>query len=215
MKTPLISLLATAFTLAVASDVETQPEPCAVRAWVRAEDLSPDHVSRGELRIKVPRAECANQVASVALRLQLDEFGELKFLKKGAVLPEVQPSNQSAPAGYEDWMGSGVVYDYQAHDDGLSDPELWTVKAEERRAWSTEATLIENNPSSLTFALMYRCSCIADLSQAIVTSFTVAVPAVNYPPVLNQYRQLYGPVSRHSYADLGYRYIAVGIFTCI
>ncbi|KAJ6581812.1 hypothetical protein B0H19DRAFT_890359, partial [Mycena capillaripes] len=52
------------------------PELCTVRAWVRAEDLSPDHVSRGELRIKVPRAECANQIASVSLRLQLDEFGE-------------------------------------------------------------------------------------------------------------------------------------------
>jgi hypothetical protein len=43
-------------------------------------------------------------------------------------------------------MEGDVVYDYQAHDDGLSDPELWTVKAEERRAWTTEATLLENNP---------------------------------------------------------------------
>ncbi|KAJ7696429.1 hypothetical protein B0H17DRAFT_893479, partial [Mycena rosella] len=51
-------------------------DPCEVRAWVRAEDLSPEHVSHGELRIKVPRAQCTQQIASVALRLQLDEFSE-------------------------------------------------------------------------------------------------------------------------------------------
>ncbi|KAF7356413.1 hypothetical protein MVEN_00974100 [Mycena venus] len=199
MKTLLASLLlAASFGASSASDIETHPEPCTVRAWVRAEDLSPDHISRGELRIKVPRAECANQIASVALRLQLDEFGEFKYLKGGAIIPEVQPSNQSTPSEYADWMGSDVVYDYQAHDDGLSDPALWAVKAEERRAWTTEATLIENNP---------------DLSQPIVTAFTVAVPRVNYPPVVeNSRRYLRGPVSKHSFSDLGYRYIAVVTF---
>ncbi|KAJ7622908.1 hypothetical protein DFH06DRAFT_1009006, partial [Mycena polygramma] len=134
------------------------PEPCTIRAWVRAQDLSPDHISHGELRIKVPRAECANQIASVALRLQLDEFGEVKFLKKGAVLPEVRPSNQSAPSGYADWTGSDVVYDYQAYEDRFSNPELWTVKAEERRAWTTQATLLDNNPGAFSAA-----RCIASL----------------------------------------------------
>ncbi|KAJ7931703.1 hypothetical protein B0H13DRAFT_1593957 [Mycena leptocephala] len=87
MKTPLVLCLFVAASRARvshASGIDTQPEPCTVRARVRAEDLSPDHISRGELRIKVPRAECANQIASVALRLQFDEFGEFKFLKKGA-----------------------------------------------------------------------------------------------------------------------------------
>ncbi|KAJ7656269.1 hypothetical protein DFH06DRAFT_1473531 [Mycena polygramma] len=201
MKTLLLAVLSAAAFAAVclASEVEIEPkpEPCTIRAWVRAEDLSPDHISHGELRIKVPRAECANQIASVALRLQLDEFGEFKFLKEGAVLPEVRPSNQSAPSGFADWTGSDVVYDYQAHDDGLTNPELWTVKAEERRAWTTQATLLESNP---------------DLSQPIVTPFTVAVPAVNYPPVVNRYRQLFGPIARHSYSDIAYRYIAIVTF---
>ncbi|KAJ7933832.1 hypothetical protein B0H13DRAFT_683881 [Mycena leptocephala] len=198
MKTFLGPLLLFA-VVSLASEVETettQPEPCTVRAWVRAEDLSPDHISRGELRIKAPRAECAHQIESVALRLQLDEFGEFKFLKKGVVLPEVQAANQST-GGYGDWMEGDVVYDYQAHDDGLSDPELWTVKAEERRAWMTEATLLENNP---------------DLSNPIISPFTVAVPAVNYPPVIYRYRQLNDPVKRHAYSDLSYRYIAVVTF---
>ncbi|KAJ7931688.1 hypothetical protein B0H13DRAFT_830992 [Mycena leptocephala] len=187
--------------VSLASDVETettQPEPCTVRAWVRAEDLSPDHISRGELRIKVPRAECAHQIESVALRLQLDEFGEFKFLKKGAVLPEVQASNQSALAGYADWTGSDVVYSYEEHDNSMSDPEFFTVKAEERRAWTTEAALLENNP---------------DLSKPTISPFTVAVPAVNYPPVIYRYRQLHEPVARHAYSDLSYRYIAVRLIS--
>jgi hypothetical protein len=100
--------------------------------------------------------------------------------------------------GYADWTGSDVVYDYQAHDDAMSDPEFFTVKAEERRAWTTEAILLENNP---------------DLSKPIVTPFTVTVPAVNYPPVINRYRQLNGPIARHSFSDLGYRYIAVRLIS--
>ncbi|KAJ6527268.1 hypothetical protein DFH09DRAFT_164284 [Mycena vulgaris] len=183
----------------VESSSQSEPEACQVRAWVRAQDLSPDNTSHGELRIKVPRAECAHQVASVALRLQLDEFGEFKFLKAGVVLPDVQQAaNQSQPAGYEDWVGSSVMYDYQVRDDAMSDPALWTIGAEERRAWTTEATLLDSNP---------------DFSQPVVTPFTVAVPAVNYPPSLNKYRHLDGLVSRHSFSDLSYRYIAVVTFT--
>ncbi|KAJ7809051.1 hypothetical protein B0H14DRAFT_2867794 [Mycena olivaceomarginata] len=183
MKTPLLPLSSVAaFAVSLASGVQwpwiTQLEPCAVRAWVRAEDLSPDHISRGELRLKVTRKECANQIASVALRLQLDEFGEFKFLKKGAVLPEVRVSKESAPVGYEDWMGSDIIMDYQAHDEGLSDPDLWTTFP---------------CPSS--------------------PPFTVAVPAVNYPPVVMVYRSLYGPISRHSCSSLGYHYTAVVTFT--
>ncbi|KAJ7742977.1 hypothetical protein B0H14DRAFT_3167603 [Mycena olivaceomarginata] len=180
----------------------TESEACSVHAWVRAEDLSPNHISRGELRIKVPRPECAHEIASVTLRLQLNEFGEFKYLKNDAVLPAVQATNQSAPDGYADWVGSDIVYDYQAYDNALVDPELWTVKAEERRAWTTEATLVDNNP---------------DLSQPTVTAFTVAVPAVNYPPVFggsSSIGSLSGlrPVFRHSSSDLDYRYIAVVTF---
>ncbi|KAJ7250533.1 hypothetical protein B0H12DRAFT_1019181 [Mycena haematopus] len=136
-------LLGTVFHGSLAQIAIAEPEVCTVRAWVRAEDLSPDHISRGELRIKVPRQDCANQIASVALRLQLDEFGEFKFLKNDAVIPELQPANQTAP-GYAEW----TVHDYRAYTDGLSNPDLWTIKAEERRGWMTEAILLENNPGS-------------------------------------------------------------------
>ncbi|KAK7025120.1 hypothetical protein R3P38DRAFT_2530267 [Favolaschia claudopus] len=195
-------LLTVAFTVHLASadsleEATDTTQPCSVRAWVRAEDLSPNHVSRGELRIKVLRQECANQIASVALRLQLDEFGEVKHLKRGAVLPEVRPANESASTEYSSWMGSDVVYDYQAHDDGLSDPELWTLKAEERRSWTTEVILLRN----------------PDISDAIVTPFTVAVPPVNYPAVVSKYRNLHGPIAQYSFSDLGYRYTTIVTFT--
>ncbi|KAJ7491927.1 hypothetical protein FB451DRAFT_511911 [Mycena latifolia] len=170
-----------------------QPDnACEVRASVRAEDLSPDRISHGELRIKVPRAQCSQQIASVALRLQLDEFSEVKFQKKGAAVPDVRLAvNQTTLVGYEDQMGRS---DYQ---DAMNDPALWTVRAEERRAWATEATLDGR----------------ADFSQPIVTPFTVAVPAVNYPSVLDQrWRRLYPPISWHSFGDLAYRYIAVVTF---
>ncbi|KAJ7140285.1 hypothetical protein C8R43DRAFT_1018130 [Mycena crocata] len=198
MKTLLVHLLCVVVFAAARSEIET--EACDVRAWVRAEDLSPNHVSHGELRIKVPRAQCAHNIASVTLRLQLDEFGEYKFLKKGANLPEVETvDNQTAPSGYADYVGSDVVYDYQAHDNAMSDPELWVVRAEERRAWTTEATLLD----------------YPDVSQPVVIPFTVAVPAVNYPPVITRYRQINSdsPISRHAFSDLGYRYIAVVTFT--
>ncbi|KAJ7322829.1 hypothetical protein DFH08DRAFT_888012 [Mycena albidolilacea] len=173
---PLLLTTVFAVSLAAAAVETTEPEPCTVRAWVRAEDLSPDHISRGELRIKVLRPECADQISSVALRLQLDEFGEYKFLKKGAVVPD--------------------IYDYWA-ESLSSDPQLWDIKAEARRGWTTEA-ILENNP---------------DLSQPTVMPFTVAVPAVSYPPVLARPQVLgLSPRSRHSSSDLGYRYIAVVTF---
>ncbi|KAJ6572262.1 hypothetical protein B0H19DRAFT_1256158 [Mycena capillaripes] len=174
---PLLLITVFAVSLAAAAVETTEPEPCTVHARVRAEDLSPDHISRGELRIKVPRPECADQISSVALRLQLDEFGEYKSLKKGAVEPD--------------------MFDYRA-DTHSSDPQSWDIKAEARRAWTTEATLLENNP---------------DLSQPTVMPFTVAVPAVNYPPVLARSQELgLSPRSRHSSSDLGYRYIAIVTF---
>ncbi|KAJ7696608.1 hypothetical protein B0H17DRAFT_403280 [Mycena rosella] len=79
---------------------------CKVQAWVRAEDLAPDHISHGDLRIKVKPAHCANRIASVALRLQLDEFGDVKYLRRGAVLPEIHISNnQTVPTDIFGFFG--------------------------------------------------------------------------------------------------------------
>jgi len=78
-------------------------DACSVQAWVRAEDLSPSMIANGasfsnltqastgfhehpknpgaigELRIKVNPA-CTEEISSVALQLQLDEFGQVRSL---------------------------------------------------------------------------------------------------------------------------------------
>ncbi|KIM76920.1 hypothetical protein PILCRDRAFT_825925 [Piloderma croceum F 1598] len=60
--------------------------------------------------------------------------------------------------------------DYDKYYESLRDPALWVVKAEERTAFKSVVTLIEKP---------------FDYSQPVVVPFTVAVPNVNYPPVLN------------------------------
>ncbi|KAF7343290.1 hypothetical protein MVEN_01761100 [Mycena venus] len=180
-------------------------EDCVVDARVRAEDLAPDHVSHGELRVKVKQVNCANRIASVALRLQLDEFSEVKYLRHGAVIPVIKKSpKQNTPGDFlEPLSGSAndTVYDYGPYDRALSDAALWEVKAEERIAWSTEVVLFDNNP---------------DFSQAMVMPFIVATPAVNYPPSAYNRRAAIVtalPVRRHAYSVVGYRYTAVVNFT--
>ncbi|KAJ7307794.1 hypothetical protein DFH08DRAFT_792799 [Mycena albidolilacea] len=171
---------------------------CTVQAWVRAEDLAPDHVSHGEFRIKVLQPHCADKIASVALRLELNEFGEVKHLRHGAAIPEIKKSDNQT---LQD--DPRTLYDYGPYDKAMSDPALWFVKAEERTVWSTEATLFENNPN---------------FSRPLIKPFTVASPAVNYPPsFVNAYRQIdsfeSNLVKRHAYSDIGYHYTAVVNFT--
>ncbi|KAJ7732975.1 hypothetical protein B0H16DRAFT_1580230 [Mycena metata] len=167
--------------------------PCRAQAWVRAEDLSPNHISEGELRVKVSRADCAHQVVSVTLRLQLTEFSEFASLKDGVVLPEQQTVNETTPL---DNVAHEVVYDYLPYVEATSDPNLWNFQAQERVAWMTEATLLDSLP---------------DLTHPIVTPFTVSIPAVNYPPGDERTRVVRN--GRHGWGDLSYEYTAIVTFT--
>ncbi|KAJ6545418.1 hypothetical protein B0H19DRAFT_1238291 [Mycena capillaripes] len=197
------------------SNAGTKPDdsPCNAQAWVRAEDLSPNHISKGdspsppllrmtsnkiaigELRVKVSRAECAHQVVSVVLRLQLKEFSEFVSLKDGVVLPERwQALNETTqPPGD---VVHEVVYDRQSYAEAMRDLNLWNVQAQERLAWTTEATLLDHLPN---------------LTHPIVTPFTVSVPAVNYPPGDERIRVV--RIARHSWGDLSYEYTAIVTFT--
>ncbi|KAJ7269739.1 hypothetical protein C8J57DRAFT_1227447 [Mycena rebaudengoi] len=176
----------------------TAPE-CTVVAWVRAEDLAPNRISHGELRIKVQQPQCATKVASVALGLQLREFSEVKYLREGAVLPAIPlTDNRTISDDSADWLAAVDAYSYQ-HANAVRDPNLWVIKAEERQAWATEAVLIDNNP---------------DFSHPIITPFIVASPAVNYPEVDGSYTTKWSEqLSRHSVSDLGYLYVALVTFS--
>ncbi|KAJ7248675.1 hypothetical protein C8J57DRAFT_1475427 [Mycena rebaudengoi] len=178
-------------------------DDCRLSASVRAEDLAPSRISHGELRIKVAEA-CASQIASVALRLQLSEFGEVKHLRHGAVIPQIQRAENidttddiphSVPTN-----STNTRYDYGPYDAAMSDPDLWVVKAEERTSWSTEAVLFDNNP---------------DFSEPRVTPFLISSPAVNYPPSVENHRDVVGSraIRRHGFSQLGYIYTAIVNFT--
>ncbi|CAK5267559.1 unnamed protein product [Mycena citricolor] len=176
---------------------------CRILAAVRAPDLTPNQVARGELRIRsAPESICTSAIESVSLRLRLLEFREYKRLREGQVLPEITLVESSAiPEEYAQTFGVNVpMYDYTSYDQAMSDPEFWVTHATEREAWSTEAILLEN---------------LANLTRPVVTPFHVAVPSVNYPPS-PQYRSrdlLNGPVDdNYGYVDLTYQYLATVTF---
>ncbi|KAJ7243902.1 hypothetical protein B0H12DRAFT_1310181 [Mycena haematopus] len=172
---------------------------CTVQAWVRAEDLAPNYVSHGELRIKVIQAHCADKIASVALRLQLDEFGEVKHLRQGAVIPEIQKAdNQTLPDdlfSFGFWGSSGpdaneVVYDYGPYDRAMSDHSLWVVHAEQRRAWSTEVTLLENNHSMCLHILL-----VNDFRQAFHRVFSTDRQTLHCRLTCRQFSSVFSKLS--------------------
>ncbi|KAJ7269745.1 hypothetical protein C8J57DRAFT_320041 [Mycena rebaudengoi] len=199
MKEFLLVLLAS-LALATSSQqplvTESTAPDCTVLAWVRAEDLAPNRISHGELRIKVEQPQCAAKVASVALRLQLREFSEVKYLREGVVLPAIPlPDSQTIPEiGRVPWIPiiTSAV-------NAMGDPSLWVIKAEERQVWSTEAVLIDDNP---------------DFSHPIITPFIVASPAVNYPEVYDSWGHVSPQeIPGHSDSELGYLYVALVTFT--
>lgn len=69
--------------------------------------------------------------------------------------------------------------------EALRDPALWSLQAEERHAWKTEAQLVLGpfgayvGLASITSA---HHSVSTEYSQPLVVPFYVAVPNVNYPP---------------------------------
>ncbi|KAF7313373.1 hypothetical protein HMN09_00493000 [Mycena chlorophos] len=179
---------------------------CRVKVWVRAEDLTPGSTSNGDIRVKVFPAECGTQVASVSLRLQLDEFAEVKYLRPSTVLPEitkVQDDDATRPASVDAWESTRVTYNYTAYDAALSDPAYWVVKAEERRGWVTEMILFDNSSATL------------DFSRPQVIPFVVVSPLVNYPPAREEYPRPWAPVldpGQSTRTALGYHYHAVVVF---
>ncbi|KAJ7067834.1 hypothetical protein C8F01DRAFT_1115903 [Mycena amicta] len=176
---------------------------CLAKAWVRAEDLSPGATSHGDLRIKVIPAHCGTQIAAVSLRLQLDQFSEVKYLRRGSILPKVRKAdNQTRPESFNAWdfgqKTNEVVYNYTEYDNAMTDAAYWVVKAEERRGWVTETTLFADD---------------LDFSQPRVTPFVVVSPAVNYPPAFKRSRGGSNRPKRwHSATDIGYHYIATVTF---
>ncbi|KAJ7136543.1 hypothetical protein C8R43DRAFT_1203261 [Mycena crocata] len=185
-------------------------ENCTIRASVRAEDLAPSHISHGKLRVKMKEAHCTSQIASVALRLQLSEFGKVKHLRHGAVLPSIRRAeNAHSPENFSDSNAKDTRYDYGPYDER---PGFVVAKAEERTAWSTEVILLADNPGSRIFyhgRIFHKLP--IDFSEPRVTPFLISSPAVNYPPSADNHRDVVGSraIRRHGYSEVGYIYTAI------
>ncbi|KZP08551.1 hypothetical protein FIBSPDRAFT_1052368 [Athelia psychrophila] len=152
---------------------DSEGSHCTVQAWVRAEDLIPSSILNGDLRIKVDPS-CSEEIVSVALQLRLDEYAEVKFPKKGVVMPtepvcgnmssEDDTSMRRPPVwirdnmeGSEDdtsmWRLPVRIRDNMEDSDtemgryyaALRDPDIWEVHAEERTAWKAAVTLHEGS----------------------------------------------------------------------
>ncbi|KAJ7637184.1 hypothetical protein FB45DRAFT_1056393 [Roridomyces roridus] len=96
--------------------------------------------SQGELRVKVSRPDCAHEIMSVALRLELSEFSEVVYLKEGAVLPDVVQRARLCNCSL-------------AYENATSDSDIWHVGAEERIAWTSEIVLLKDHPVVLPFTV--------------------------------------------------------------
>jgi len=175
-------------TAFAASSTKDDNSSCNIKAWVRAEDLSPNAIVNGDLRIKVDQG-CTDEIASVSLELRLDEFSEVKYLKEGATLPALPNC----------WRMFGAFGDpdHDRYYESLRDPALWIVKAEERTAFKSAVTLIKK---------------FFDYSQPVIVPFTVAVPNVNYPPALRLSGHSFGDSGRETNSMHLYRYTALIAF---
>ncbi|KZV86058.1 hypothetical protein EXIGLDRAFT_841067 [Exidia glandulosa HHB12029] len=95
---------------------EPEPTPCTVKAWVRAEDMKPNAVSHGELKVKVVQP-CTDQVESVSIRLRLDEMSELSIM-----------ANTTSDGDFWDFSGA-------------TPSQEWTTTKHKRSAFRVEKTL--------------------------------------------------------------------------
>ncbi|KAF7979331.1 hypothetical protein HWV62_42745 [Athelia sp. TMB] len=171
-------------------------------AWVRAEDLIPSALLNGDLRIKV-NPSCAQEIASVALQLQLDEYAEVKFPRRGAVMPTAPICGNSTCKDEGQWWRMNGLPDSDSersrYQDALRDPELWDIQAEERTAWDSAVTLHEGPFEYL---------------RPLVVPFVVAMPHVQFPPGYKVSSVFYNDLqSNVTSAKHVYRYTALVTFS--
>jgi hypothetical protein len=107
--------------------------------------------------------------------------------------------------------------DRDRYYESLRDPALWLVKAEERTAFKSVVTLIDKPFGMLFLALalpIMTLNFYEDYSQPVVVPFTVAVPNVNYPPVLdpNRHYGRGGDGGWETESTHAYRYTALIVF---
>ncbi|EJD35711.1 hypothetical protein AURDEDRAFT_154801 [Auricularia subglabra TFB-10046 SS5] len=167
MLSPTILLVVSAgFHRLARAAAASAPNPCTVKAWVRADDLSPNAVSHGELKVKLIQP-CPNTVKSIALRLRLDEYAE-----------ESTASNTTTSGEFWDWQGDTPMAE-------------WSMTKHKRTAFKVEKTLTSGTGGPLDGKLP-ELNCLLldgalsgqDWATGAVFPFSVVSPNVNYPAAI-------------------------------
>ncbi|KAF8434604.1 hypothetical protein L210DRAFT_3649099 [Boletus edulis BED1] len=148
---------------------------CTAQAWVRAPDLAPDTIVRGDARVKIS-AECPD-VETVLLGLRLKERSFVKALRSQADREWMRSAplrhidmQQTSPWAFPQTRVPNRIDDVK-FDESLADKELWLVREEERVVFETTRVIhMEEGP-------------IED--RVVVQEFAVLVPSTNFPPALD------------------------------
>jgi hypothetical protein len=130
----------------------------------------------------------------------------LAHRKEGATLPTL-PNCKCMFSAFGD-------SDCDKYYESLRDPALWLVKAEERTAFKSVVTLIDK-PFGMLFLglpIIMTLNFYEDYSQPVVVPFAVAVPNVNYPPVLGRNGGWLGDGGWETESTHAYRYTALITF---
>ncbi|EJD43245.1 hypothetical protein AURDEDRAFT_185672 [Auricularia subglabra TFB-10046 SS5] len=176
---------ASLYLLAFASPWVAASAPCAVKAWVRADDLAPNTVSHGEVKVKLVQP-CAHAVQSVTLRLGLDEYAEESLI-----------SNETAPSS----SGKDVEDLWDRLRDAGAPTIEWTTTAHRRTAWITEHS----------FALEHASGELQDSEW--VLPFSVLSPNVNFPAAITPLLMRRSTAEWTQMFGRSYRYTALVTFS--
>jgi len=164
-------------------DQPARTTPCAVRAWVRAEDLQPNSISHGEVRVRVTQP-CEDVIQSIGLQLRLDEWTEsFKRASNASVATHCPPNDPQRQRLQHASLDGPDLYE-----------DCYIVETEDRNAWVAEIELLS----------------AAAVITGAEEQFTVVSPNVNFPVGTTP---LHTDIDRASWAaahvGLIYRYLAV------
>ncbi|KAG6379611.1 hypothetical protein JVT61DRAFT_10119 [Boletus reticuloceps] len=138
---------------------------CTAQAWVRAPDLAPDTIVRGDARVKISAGCPAVDTVLLGLRLKERSFEWMRSAP--AVHVDMQ---QTSPWAFPSARFPNHSDDVK-FDEILADKELWLVREEERVVFETTRVIhMEEGP-------------IED--RVVVQEFAVLVPSTNFPPALD------------------------------
>ncbi|KAH7924499.1 hypothetical protein BV22DRAFT_1129798 [Leucogyrophana mollusca] len=159
---------------------------CRARSWVRAPDMMPGTVLKGDVNIMLD-GDCA-EVKNYSLGLRLKERIFFKIPREGAAIPARPKSGVSQ--GLRGQLDQGIFS--PAPDWGVWG--LARSKDTDSSAWETYEEAVRNEDiwfvheeEAVTFEIRFPLETPHDVSQssAVVSEFGLLVPDTNYPPAMD------------------------------